>query len=64
LINNATVGADAESPSGYALRTGKPVVSNQLENEQRFRTPELLARYGVRRAISYPARRCGALWGT
>ena len=52
LINNATVGADAESPSGYALRTGKPVVSNQLENEQRFRTPELLARYGVRRAIN------------
>src|SRR5262245_60353904 len=31
LVGVATVGADMESPSGYALRTGKPVVSNQLE---------------------------------
>ena len=37
----ATVGADIESPAGYALRTGKPVISNHLENEERFRTPEL-----------------------
>ena len=42
LVGTATVGADLESPAGYALRTGKPVISNQLENEERFRTPELL----------------------
>ena len=30
-------------PAGFALRTGKPVISNHLENEERFRTPELLA---------------------
>ena len=36
LVGTATVGADMESPSGYALRTGKPVISNHLENEERF----------------------------
>src|ERR1700744_6491008 len=27
-VGVATVGADIESPAGYALRTGKPVISN------------------------------------
>src|SRR6516225_8773413 len=52
VIGSASVGADLESPSGNALRTGKPVISNHLENEQRFRTPELLAEHGVRRAMN------------
>jgi two-component sensor histidine kinase len=51
-VGVASVGADLASPGGYALRTGKPVISNHLENEQRFRTPELLARHGVRRAMN------------
>src|SRR3984893_16427191 len=42
VVGRARVGADLESPAGYALHTGKPVISNHLENEQRFRTPELL----------------------
>ena len=33
LVGTASVGADLASPSGYALRTGKPVISNHLENE-------------------------------
>ena len=52
VIGNATVGADLESPAGYALQTGKPVISNHLENEERFRTPELLAEHGIRRAMN------------
>jgi two-component sensor histidine kinase len=52
LIGVATVGADLDSPSGFALKTGKPVISNHLENEERFRTPELLRVHGVRRAIN------------
>jgi two-component sensor histidine kinase len=51
-VGHATIGADLESPSGYALKTGKPVISNQLENEERFRTPELLAANNIRRAIN------------
>jgi two-component sensor histidine kinase len=52
VVGSAQVGADLASPAGYALKTGKPVISNHLENEQRFRTPELLARYEVIRAMN------------
>jgi two-component sensor histidine kinase len=52
VVGKASVGADLESPGGFALRTGKPVISNHLENEERFRTPELLAKYGIRRAMN------------
>ena len=52
VVGSASVGADLASPAGYALHTGKPVISNHLENEQRFRTPELLAEHGIRRAMN------------
>jgi hypothetical protein len=52
LVGVASVGADLASPSGFALRTGEPVISNHLDSEERFRTPELLAAHGVRRAIN------------
>ena len=47
-----SVGADLASPAGFALRTGKPVISNHLENEERFRTPEILRQHGVHRAMN------------
>src|SRR3954465_6855286 len=52
VVGVATVGADLASPAGYALRTGKPVISNHLENEERFRTPEILRQHGVHRAMN------------
>lgn len=52
VVGTATVGADTASPAGYALKTGKAVISNHLENEERFRTPELLIQYGIRRAMN------------
>jgi two-component sensor histidine kinase len=52
VVGNATVGADLNSPAGYALQTGNPVISNHLENEERFRTPELLVEHGIRRAMN------------
>jgi two-component sensor histidine kinase len=52
VVGSATIGADLESPGGYALRTGVPVISNHLENEERFRTPELLLEYGIYRAMN------------
>jgi GAF domain-containing protein len=42
VVGVATVGADLALPAGFALRTGKPVISHHLENEERFRTPDLL----------------------
>lgn len=63
VVGHATVGADLESPAGYALRTGKPVISNHLENEQRFRTPELLVEHGIRRAMNVILQGDGSPFG-
>jgi two-component sensor histidine kinase len=52
VVGAATIGADLDSPAGYALKTGKPVISNHLENEERFRTPNLLNEHGARRAMN------------
>jgi two-component sensor histidine kinase len=52
VVGQTRVGADVESPTGYAFQTGKPVISNHLEAETRFRTPALLREHGVRRAIN------------
>jgi PAS domain S-box-containing protein len=55
-IGSALLGADDASPAGYAFTHQRPVISNHLEAEHRFRTPELLMRYGVKRAINVPIR--------
>jgi two-component sensor histidine kinase len=63
VVGSATVGADLASPAGYALRTGKPVISNHLENERRFRTPELLVEHGIRRAMNVILQGDGSPFG-
>jgi signal transduction histidine kinase len=52
VVGHTTIGADLDSPAGYALHTGKPVIANRLSSEQRFRTPELLREHGVERAAN------------
>lgn len=63
VVGSATVGADLESPAGFALSTGKPVISNHLENEDRFRTPELLVEHGIRRAMNVILQGDGSPFG-
>lgn len=63
VVGSARIIADLASPSGFAFRTGTPVISNHLEQEERFRTPELLARHGVRRAINVILQGDGAPFG-
>ena len=63
VVGAARVGADLESPAGFALRTGKPVISNHLENEERFRTPSLLMKHGIRRAMNVILQGDGAPFG-
>ena len=63
LVGTATIGADLESPAGFALSTGKPVISNHLENEDRFRTPELLSSHSVRRAMNVILQGDGTPYG-
>lgn len=52
VVGVATIGSGLDSPAGFALRTGKPVISNHLENEDRFQTPELFKQHGIRRAMN------------
>jgi two-component sensor histidine kinase len=63
LVGVASVGADLASPAGFALKTGKPVISNHLENEERFRTSELLRDHNVRRAINVILQGDGSPFG-
>jgi two-component sensor histidine kinase len=63
VVGIASVGADLASPAGYALHTGKPVISNHLANEQRFRTPELLVQHGIRRAMNVILQGDGSPFG-
>jgi two-component sensor histidine kinase len=63
IVGMASVGADLESPAGFALHTGKPVISNHLENEERFRTPELLLEHGIRRAMNVILQGDGSPYG-
>src|ERR1700690_4070558 len=63
VVGSASVGADLASPAGYALHTGKPVIFNHLQNEQRFRTPELLVDHGIRRAMNVILQGDGSPFG-
>ena len=56
VVGRARLGADLGSPAGFALKTGAPVISNHLAAERRFRTPELMAEHGVRRAVNVVVR--------
>jgi two-component sensor histidine kinase len=56
VVGVVKLGADTASPAGYALHTGEPVISNHLANEARFRTPQVMAEHGVRRAVNVIVR--------
>jgi len=52
VVGHATLGANLDSPAGYALHTKTPVLSNNLREESRFRLPKLLAEHNVQSAIN------------
>lgn len=63
VVGCATVGADLESPAGFALQTGAPVIANDLDKEERFRIPELLQRHGVKSAVNVIIRSRDEIFG-
>jgi two-component sensor histidine kinase len=63
VVGHATIDADHASPAGYALLTGEPVTSEDLENDQRFRCPEVLRRHGIRSAVNVIIRGNDAPFG-
>lgn len=63
VVGHRSLGADLASPAGYALKTGEPVISNDLGLESRFRCPDLLAEHEVKRAINVIIRGEGEPFG-
>lgn len=63
VVGNVKLDADDGSPAGHALRTGAPVISNNLAAEPRFRTPLLLIEHGVERAMNVIIRGDGEPFG-
>ncbi|MBM2574825.1 GAF domain-containing protein [Jannaschia sp. Os4] len=54
VVGATVMACDEGSPAGYAYRTERPVLSNHLDAEDRFRTPALLLDHGVTRALNVP----------
>ena len=52
VVGHATISAHMGSPAGFALKTGQPVISNDLKCETRFSTPKLMAEHGIRSAVN------------
>lgn len=63
VVGNAVLGADHDSPAGYALRTGEPVVCEDLTREERFIVPPLLREHGVLSAVNVIIRGEGEPFG-
>lgn len=63
VVGATKIAADLGSPAGYAYRTGEAVISNHLENEERFRTPRFMADHGIRRAINVLVEAGGRKFG-
>lgn len=48
VIGKATIKATDDTSEGYALKTGKPMVSNNIDTETRFRYPAFLIENGAK----------------
>jgi len=63
VIGSAALSVDEGSPAGFAFLRDEPVLTNDLDGETRFRTPDLLRDHGVRAAINVPILCHGARFG-
>ncbi|SDY56478.1 sensor histidine kinase [Citreimonas salinaria] len=52
VVGHATLADHGNSPAGYALLTGEPVVSKSVAEEDRFEIPDLLVRHGVKSMVN------------
>ena len=55
--------ADMDSAAGFALHTGEPVMTRDLQAEERFGTPALLRKFNIRSAINVLIRVEGEDYG-
>ncbi|MGJ3263479.1 MAG: sensor histidine kinase [Salinarimonas sp.] len=52
VVGHETFQDHEMSPGGYALRTDEPVISPDIDLEERFETPDVLRRHGVRSMVN------------
>ncbi len=52
VVGNVTVDADEGSAAGYALLSGKPVISEDVQHDKRFRYPDVLREHGIKSAVN------------
>ena len=52
VVGKATIAVGPTSSAGHAMSTGEPVVSNEIEKDDRFAHPAFLKRNGVRAAVN------------
>jgi len=48
VVGVATIQATDDTSEGYALKTGEPMISPDIDEETRFRYPDFLITYGVK----------------
>lgn len=63
VVGSTEMRTDLASPAGFALETGEAVISNHLDNEERFRTPAFMADHHIRRAINVLVEASGERFG-
>ncbi len=63
VVGNEAFGDHEKSPGGYALRCDQPVVSPDLDKEERFETPDVLRRHGVQSMVNVIIAGEGAPYG-
>ncbi|TDK35155.1 GAF domain-containing protein [Rhizobium deserti] len=54
IVGHARAGADLNSPAGYAYQMDVPVISNDLDRDDRFRNPRIMREHGISGAINAP----------
>ncbi len=52
VVGHVTFADHEKSPAGYALLTGEPVVSRDVDAETRFEIPDVLVRHGVKSMVN------------
>jgi two-component sensor histidine kinase len=52
VVGHATIPAFDGSSAGYALRTGEPVITENVSTETRFEIPMLLTQHGVKSTVN------------
>lgn len=52
VVGHATIPAAKGSSAGYALRTGEPVISENIATDTRFEIPMLLVQHGVKSSVN------------